>query len=483
MTDMIEETQRFLSDNNIKNKCVLMALSGGVDSSVLFFILNKLKSEFNLNLKAIHLNHNWRGRESIEDLKFCETIAKKNECEFFSKTLDDSIKKTEASAREARYAFFEEALIRFNSDICFLAHNKNDNVETLLYRIAKGTGPSGLSSIPKIRKPYYRPILDVSRTEIENFASLHRIKFCTDKSNNDTKYKRNFIRKNIIPNFETINNNAVNAINSLIKLSSEQNELVNDYILDIEKEIFDNAEPCSAGLFDASFNPLKEKKPIKRKDFLFLKDSIQREILSRYFKGILKNRDYKTILKIQNFIKENENSLLSLNSDSFLKIQNDKVYIHKPSINKASDIEIPILSPGEYKILDYIISIKKVSFTKAPLKRHKKNGEEYVNLNEPLDYVLRFRKDGDIFSPLGTVQNSLDDKQKKQPKLKDYFINKKIPQNLRSKIPLLCHKNEVFWVTGVQISDKIKLDFQNKTQDKTKNTYKLSITRKDKEDG
>ena len=100
-----------------------------------------------------------------------------------------------------------------------------------------------------------------------------------------------------------------------------------------------------------------------------------------------------------------------------------------------------------------------------------------------MDYVLRFRKDGDIFSPLGTVQNSLDDKQKKQPKLKDYFINKKIPQNLRSKIPLLCHKNEVFWVTGVQISDKIKLDFQNKTQDKTKNTYKLSITRKDKEDG
>ena len=263
---MIEETQRFLSDNNIKNKCVLMALSGGVDSSVLFFILNKLKSEFNLNLKAIHLNHNWRGKESIEDLRFCETIAKKNECEFFSKTLDDSIKKTEVSAREARYAFFEEALIRFNSDICFLAHNKNDNVETLLYRIAKGTGPSGLSSIPKIRKPYYRPILDVSRTEIENFASLHRIKFCTDKSNNDTKYKRNFIRKNIIPNFETINNNAVNAINSLIKLSSEQNELVNDYILDIEKEIFDNTELCSAGLFDASLKPLKEKKPIKRKE-------------------------------------------------------------------------------------------------------------------------------------------------------------------------------------------------------------------------
>ena len=79
MTDMIEETQRFLSDNNIKNKCVLMALYGGVDSSVLFFILNKLKSEFNLNLKAIHLNHNWRGKESIEDLRFCETIAKKNE--------------------------------------------------------------------------------------------------------------------------------------------------------------------------------------------------------------------------------------------------------------------------------------------------------------------------------------------------------------------------------------------------------------------
>ncbi len=480
MTDMIEETQRFLSDNNIRNKTVLMALSGGVDSSVLFFILNKLKLRFNLDLKVIHLNHNWRGEEALCDLKFCEDLAKVNGCEFFSKTLDDSVKKTEVSAREARYAFFEEALLKFNSDVCFLAHNKNDNVETLLYRIAKGTGASGLSAIPKIREPYYRPLLDVSRAEIEEFARLNGITFRTDKSNADTKYKRNFIRKNIIPNFEAINKNAVNSINSLIKLSAERNEILDEYIHSVEKKIFDDKEPCDTGFLPVSFGPMADRKPIRRKSFLSLKDSLQREILSRYFKGILKNRDYKTILKIQNFIKDNEDSLLSLSSDSFLKVQKGRVYIYKPAVNQASNIEIPVFSSREYEILDYIVSIKKASFPKTPLKRHKKKDEEYVCLNEPLNYVLRFRKDGDIFVPLGNNQKS-GERAKKQPKLKDYFINKKISKDMRSKIPLLCQKNEVFWIAGVQISDKIRLDFENK--DSVKNVYKLSIKRKDDNDG
>lgn len=316
---MIEQTAAFLNENNIKNKTVLAAVSGGVDSSVLFYILNTLKDDFNLDLKVIHLNHNWRGEESLKDMNFVHNLANEAGCEFYAKTLEDDVKKTELDARDARYSFFEEALNKFNSDICFLAHNKNDNVETLIYRMIKGTGVSGLSAIPKIRIPYYRPLLDFSRDEIEEFAKAHNILFREDKSNSDIKYKRNFIRRNILPQMEKINDNILNSISSLINLVAENTEILDNYIASVEQNIYEkNSESWYF------------KRPtIIRAEFLSLKPALQREILSRYFKGILKNRDFKTILKIQNFIRDNEDSTLSISADAFLKVWKGTVFLYK----------------------------------------------------------------------------------------------------------------------------------------------------------
>lgn len=316
---MIKGVARFLKENNIKDKIVLAAVSGGVDSCVLFYILNSLKKEFSLDLKVIHLNHNWRGEESLKDLEFVQNLADEAGCGFYTKTLEDDVKKTELEARDARYDFFEEALNKFNSDVCFLAHNKNDNVETLIYRVIKGTGVSGLSSIPKIRHPYYRPLLDFSRMEIEKFAKKHNILFMEDKSNSDTKYKRNFIRQNILPQMQQINDTVLNSISSLIRLASENTEIIDDYMADVEKKIFEkNSESWHY-----------KRHTIIREEFLKLKPALQREILSRYFKGILKNRDFKNILKIQNFIVDNEDSILSVNTDTFLKVWKGTVFLYR----------------------------------------------------------------------------------------------------------------------------------------------------------
>ncbi len=316
---MIETVSTFLNNYGIKNMPVVMALSGGVDSCVLFYILNSLKTTYNLDLKVMHLNHNWRGEESLLDLEFARKIADDAGCEFYSKTLDDDIKKTELCAREARYEFFEEALKYFKSNVCFLAHNKNDNIETLIYRLIKGTGVAGLSCIPIVRTPYYRPLLNISRAEIEEFAHINNIEYRIDKSNDDSKYKRNFIRKNILPSMMQVSQNALNSMNSLIMLASENNEILDDYIEYIEKEIFDNSIKCWA------YN----RPSIKRGGFLNLKPALQREIISRYFKGILKNRDYKNIIKIQKFILDNENSTLSINADTFLKVSAGSVFLYK----------------------------------------------------------------------------------------------------------------------------------------------------------
>jgi len=319
MINMINAVSEFLKKYKIKDKTVLAAVSGGADSSVLLFILNKLKKEFNLDLKVIHLNHNWRGEESLKDMEFVRSLAKDLNLEFYFETLEDDVKKTELTARDFRYEFFERALKHFNSEVCFLAHNKNDNVETLLYRIIKGTGVLGLSSIPVIRPPYYRPLLEFSRREIEEFADKNGIKFRTDSSNNDIKYKRNFIRQNILPEILKINDCAIESIGSLINIASEHNELMEDYLATVENEIFD--KNC------VDFN---YKRPLIIRDkFLALKPALQREIISRYFKGLLKNRDNKNILKIQKFIIENEASTLSINKDTFLKSFKNGVFLYK----------------------------------------------------------------------------------------------------------------------------------------------------------
>lgn len=319
MLDLLKGTAQFLKRCGIQNKTVLAAVSGGADSSVLLYILNALKKDFNLEIKVIHLNHNWRGEESVRDFEFVQDLASNMGLEFYGETLDLDIKKTELSARDERYAFFERALQKFETDVCFLAHNKNDNAETLIYRVIKGTGPSGLASIPACRAPYYRPMLNFSRQEIEEYALAVGLKFRVDSSNDDTNYKRNFIRKNILPEMEKINKNAVDSINSLIKLSFERNEILEEYLKSVEKSVFE----------EGSENFSHKKPTIKRDEFLALKEPLQREIISRYFKGILKNRDFKNIVKIQNFIKENENSTLSINADSFLRVLRGSVFLYK----------------------------------------------------------------------------------------------------------------------------------------------------------
>ena len=322
-----EKTRSFLKTYGIQNKTVLTAVSGGVDSVVMLHILCVLQKEFELNLKVINLNHNWRGEESKKDAEFVKNLAIQFGLEFYMETLDDDVKKTELTARDERYSFFERALKKFETNVCFLAHNKNDNAETLIYRVIKGTGPSGLASIPKCRPPYYRPLLELARTEIEDYAKENGLKFRQDMSNEDITYKRNFIRKNILPEMEKINKNAVNAINSLINLSVERNEILENFLEKIEAEVFEKG----------SENFFHKKPSIKREAFLALEKPLQREIISRYFKRILKNRDYKNILKIQNFISDNENSTLSINADTFLKVYKGSVFLYKRETDKPKD--------------------------------------------------------------------------------------------------------------------------------------------------
>ena len=233
---MLNSVKKFISDNNLNNKTILLGLSGGIDSSVLFDILSEIKD---INLIVIHLNHNWRGFESKKDEEFAYNLAKSKNIPFYSEMLDKNVKKTETTARELRYEFFERCREKFNADAVFLAHNKNDNVETLIYRLIKGSGPKGLKSISKVRDFYFRPLIDFDRDEIINYAKENNVKYIIDSSNSNTKYKRNLIRNEIIPLMREINPEVINSISSFIKLNVMHQDIIEKVLDDTKKEIFD----------------------------------------------------------------------------------------------------------------------------------------------------------------------------------------------------------------------------------------------------
>ena len=304
---MISKVKNFLDKYNIKNKKVIIGFSSGPDSVMMTFLLLKLKEEYNLNLILAHFNHNWRIEESKREQEFAFEFAKNNNLEFYFEVASENEEKTEENARNLRFAFFERCMEKYDTDIVFLAHNKNDNIETLIYRVIKGTGVKGLCSILPKRDNYYRPLLDITKEEILEYLNQNNIQYMFDSSNDDVKYKRNLIRKEILPLFEKINPNYLNNIENLIK-----NSLATREIVDYELEKFKN--------------DILDKDCFDREKYLSKTKALRYEFLNDFIGDNLKCRNYKNIKKIDDFISENKSSQISINRNLFLKIKRNKIF-------------------------------------------------------------------------------------------------------------------------------------------------------------
>ena len=203
---------------------VLAAVSGGADSVCMLHILNKLKESLGFELFCAHLNHGLRGEAADNDQQFVLELCKKLGIKAYSKKADVSafaLEKgltTEEAGRKVRYDFFEELSIEYGFNKIATAHNKNDNAETVLMRIIRGTGIDGLRGIPYVRKDgVIRPILNISRNEIEEYCGENSLDFCTDATNAENDYTRNKIRNELIPYLEKEFNPGVSE--SLVRLA------------------------------------------------------------------------------------------------------------------------------------------------------------------------------------------------------------------------------------------------------------------------
>ena len=209
-----------------KGDTVTAGLSGGADSVCLVTVLHELSHEMDFTLRAVHVNHCLRGEESDRDQHFCEELCKSLDIPLEVCRVDvtgfarESGRSTEEAARILRYGAFDKASCGGKTAT---AHNKNDNAETVLFNIVRGTGLKGLGGIPYVRGNIIRPLLDVSRSEIEEYLAQMGQGFVTDSTNLTEDYSRNKLRRRIIPQLEEINADVTDALCRL-SLSAEEDE-------------------------------------------------------------------------------------------------------------------------------------------------------------------------------------------------------------------------------------------------------------------
>ena len=433
------ETVRNILKKYIEISCettFIVGFSGGWDSMCLLDIMNKLSKEYGFLLVAAHLNHNWRGKESEHEKERCLAFCEENDITFISDTLKEGLKASELVARELRYDFFKKCAQEFEADAILTAHTKSDNAETILYRIIKGTGLNGLEGIKELRDlsgfKVIRPILNFSRSEIEEYCIKNELYPNNDSSNTNTKYIRNNIRHNIMPLIKNINPNIENSLITLSDIASGNNKVINELMQNIENQITSGDK-------------------LLTQNFLILNSAIKQHFIYKLLIDNDLEPGFSKIQEIISFITDNQNSktgkTLSITSNKWLFVSNKYTYLIEDNGSKIEDF-VTIDNTGCFdfgRIYNFVIKEYNQKIEKFPKSS---SNEAYVDLSSigfPL--TLRTRRNGDIIQPFG-MQGKM--------KLKKYFINKNIPEHARDEIVLLCKDNEVLWAPGIVLSEKLR---------------------------
>lgn len=435
---------------------ILVAVSGGTDSVTLLHLLHGLADEFKLQLHVAHLNHLARGNESDEDSRFVSRLGEKLGLETFIESID--VKKERANfktsfqetGRILRYRFLERTLQKTGGNKIAMGHTADDQVETVLMNLLRGSGLKGLAGIPPVRGNIVRPLIECFRAELDTYLKEQGLEFRTDPSNANQQYLRNRIRLDLIP-----------------KLQAEYNKNIKTRILDTAGIIRDEEDFLSAHLqkcfeecstekeegreISLNLQKLRRQNPalqkrLIRKAIFHVKGDLRR-VSAKHVQGVVelaaKPRPHKEIhlpgplLVVCN----REKLVFKRNLKGRFGIQvkglpSAVIELKIPGITRITEISlkfiVKLLSPGHQ---DYAAAFPNQAFF------------DFDKAGEAIR--TRFFLPGDRFVPLGMTGKK---------KLKSFFIDEKVPREQRNKIPILTTRdNDIIWVFGKRISNTYRV--------------------------
>lgn len=445
---MLDKIRKTIKEHNLieQGDRIIVAISGGPDSVCLLHALCQLREEYNLELYGAHLNHNFRGIEAQIDAQYVSNLCEDLNVLCFIKSMDVPQYATEhglspeEAGRVLRYEFFEEVAERVGATKIAVAHNENDQAETVLMRLIRGTGLQGLTAIHINRGKIIRPLLNVDRNSIEEYCEIHNLAPRIDKTNLEAIYHRNKIRLELIPYLEENYNPSI--MDNLVRTA------------EILKNDFDFIEESAREVYNNLVNSQGEYRlELPLEGIQNLHNALQSRVIRLAAEQLLGRQEVLEYKHVQNVLdlvqKGATGKKITLPMGLVAKInyknlcftteeEEDRVFYYELPTEGSLVLEeaggtftMRIVERGEIR------EISRDKYRKC---------FDYDEVKNALN--VRNRQDGDRFYPLGLTGSK---------KLKDFFIDYKINRDERDKIPLVCDGDEIMWVVGLRISEKYKI--------------------------
>ena len=430
---------------------LIVGVSGGADSMCLLHVLNSLEKPLGIKLEAVHVNHMLRGKESDRDQKLIEKACSelkipvhvfKQDVGVYSKTKRISL---EEAGREVRYYYLEKALENSRGHYIAVAHNMNDQAETILMNIFRGTGPEGLRGMESGRGNIIRPLLEINRNEIEQYCIDNSVEYVIDSSNLKLDFTRNRIRLALMPQITEITGiDPVRNISRMAKLVKEDSAFMHKAVLDAYEKVLIKE---SNGVIDIDIMKFKDLHPAIKKRIVRLAYSKIRGNLKNF-----ENRHTENVLDLAKALKTGKRINLPCNVSALISY--NVLRFTDGDEKRKTHICRKLSIPGTTFIeeLNVKISASVIKYEDAKRECLKTSQQSSTQL---FDYEklegginIRNRNNGDVFKPYGSNGTK---------KLKKMLIDDKIPREERDKLVLAAAGNEIIWIMGFKTSDKFKV--------------------------
>jgi len=435
---------------------VLVAVSGGADSTALLNLLHQHREELGISLHVAHLNHMLRRGEAELDVKFVENLAQRLGIPVSVEAIDISVLAKqekmgiEETARQARYEFFERAADKIGATKIAVGHTADDNIETFLMRLLRGSGLKGLCGIPPKRGKIVRPLIKIWRREIEDYVGALKLVPRRDHTNYESRYLRNSVRLKLIPQLKIYNLNIKEIILQTVLLLTEDSLYLENKISEVLSEVIISSNTEEIKIDISKLQSLE----------LSLPGHILRMAVEK-IKGDLTQLSFTHVHDILGKLEATEKWELHLPGGIFVIGNRGELVIckEKPKIREVKPFRYSLPVPGEIEIPE-TGRVVRGSFVEEIEKGNNPDVAfvDYDVLGKEI--IIRNKLPGDRFSPLGV---------KGTKKLQDFFVDEKVPVEERDLIPIVESGGKIIWVAGFRIDEQAKIT------EKTRKILKLEL--------
>lgn len=440
--DLVEKTLVTINKYGMLSKgdVLLIGLSGGPDSVCLSVIVDELKDNFNLTLHALYVDHGLRPDETGREAAFCKRFCGERRILFHEVAVSvkdyarDRKMNIHEAARELRYEVLDKRAVEIGAHKIAVAHNADDQAETVLMRLLRGAGRRGLSGMLPMRGRLIRPIIDIARKDIEAFLAKRNITFMNDSTNLETDYSRNWLRAEVFPLLRNLNPRVTESINRTAEVLQAEEKYLETATTKAMMRLISRKKHDNVELFLI---------PLMNIDKAILRRIIRRSLLEL---GVSRGIDCIHIDAIIRLVRENRNgdrvhlprgvqaiknyATLLLTTETAIELTTQQLNIPGETILQGSGLRM---------IAEITTSRKKREGRSSAIA-------DYDRINGLL-YVRKRRK-GDYFYPEGF---------RRRKKLQDFFVDEKVHRELRDRVPLVVCGEDIVWIAGYRMDERFAI--------------------------